>query len=75
MYSFSEKQEATLYRAIIMAGGFTRIAKKSKVILVTTDDAGKKKLTNVDVTEILKNPELDPPVKTNDVIHVPEAFF
>jgi len=71
IYSFSGKGEATLYRAIIMAGGFTPYARKKKVVLITTDDAGEKKRTEFDVSEIIKNPECDPLVKDDDIIHVP----
>jgi hypothetical protein len=57
-----------------MAGGFSPNARKSRVLHMSVDDQGNSKRTSVDVTEILKNPELDPPVKDNDIIHVPEVW-
>jgi beta-lactamase regulating signal transducer with metallopeptidase domain/biopolymer transport protein ExbD len=74
-YSFSAKGRATVYRAIVAAGGFTRLANKSKVIVLTTDDSGKQKRIDVNVSEVLKNPELDPPIRKDDMIIVPETFF
>jgi len=70
-FSFSREERLTLYRAIIKAGGFTRIVNKGKVILITTDDAGMEKRVVVDVSEILKKPELDPVLKAGDIIFVP----
>lgn len=75
-YSFTGENKMTVYRAITKAGGFTRIARK-KVILITTDDDGKERRVEVDVGDIIKkidkNPDLDAPVKANDIIHVPES--
>jgi len=73
-YSFSGEGKMTVYRAVTTAGGFNRIAKK-KVVLRTTNDAGKEKIVQVDVSEAIRNPELDPPIKPNDVIYVPEQPF
>ncbi len=72
-FSFSGEEKMTLYRAIMKAGGFTHIARK-KVMLITTDDAGKERRVEVDVSGILKKPELDPPVKAGDIIFVPESI-
>ena len=65
----------TLLRAICLAGGFTRIANKEKVFLRTTDDAGKPKRVVVNVGEIIKGREFDPPIKPDDIIYVPERFW
>ena len=73
--SFSGKNEMTLYRAIVTAGGFTRIANMKKVVLMTTDDEGNPQRLEVNVSDVIKKPELDPPIKANDRIHVPERFF
>lgn len=77
-YSFTGENEMTVYRAITKAGGFTRIAKR-KVILITTDEQEKRKRVEVDVADIIKkidkNPELDPRIKANDIIHVPESWL
>jgi len=74
--SFSGKNRMTVYRAIISAGGFTPKAAESKVRLTTTDSKGKPVIQFVDVAEIMKkNPGLDPPVKADDIVDVPESFF
>ncbi len=74
-HSFSGQNEMTLYRAVSMAGGFTRIAKMTKVVLMTADEKGNPKREEVDVSEIIKKPELDPLIRANDRIFVPERFF
>ena len=73
--SFSGRNEMTLYRAIVTAGGFTRIAQRKKVVLITTDEEGKPKRLVVNVADIIEKPELDPPIKANDRISVPERFL
>ncbi len=75
-HSFSGKNRLTVYRAIIMAGGFTDKAAESRVRLTTTDGKGKPVIQIIDVSQIMKrNPELDPPVKADDIIFVPESFL
>ncbi len=69
-YCFSEKEPITLLRAIILAGGFTDFADRKRVILLTADDSGKWKRPEVNVSEILDKPELDPAVKPGDLIFV-----
>ena len=77
-FTFTGQNKMTVYRAIIKAGGLTRIAKKT-VILITTDEEGNEKRIEVDVSDIRKriegNPELDPPIKANDIVFVPESWF
>jgi protein involved in polysaccharide export with SLBB domain len=73
-YSFTGENEMTVHRAIIKAGGFTRIASK-KVILLTSDEQGNKKRLEVDVGDIIKNRIPDPLVKADDIIYVRESFL
>lgn len=73
--SFSGQNEMTLYRAISMAGGFTRIAQMGKVILMTTDERNNEKRLEVDVKDIIAGKAPDPPIKANDRIYVDERFF
>jgi len=77
-FTFTGQNKMTVYRAIIKAGGLTRIAKKT-VILITTDEERNEKRIEVDVSDIRKkiaeNPELDPPIKANDIVFVPESFW
>lgn len=73
--SFSGQNEMTLYRAISMAGGFTRIAQMKKVVLLTSDETSNEKRLVVDVSEIIAGKAPDPPIKANDRIYVDERFF
>ncbi len=73
VYTFTGKGQPTLYRAIIMAGGFADYANQRKVVLIRADDGGKRTRTEVDVSETIKNPELDPVVQSDDIIHVPRT--
>ncbi|MDP2897502.1 MAG: polysaccharide biosynthesis/export family protein [bacterium] len=73
--SFSGQNEMTLYRAISMAGGFTRIAQMKKVVLMTTDEKNNEKRLVVDVSDIIDGKAPDPPIKANDRIYVDERFF
>ena len=73
--SFSGQNEMTLYRAISMAGGFTRIAQMKKVVLMTSDENNNEKRLVVDVTDIIAGKAPDPPIKANDRIYVDERFF
>jgi len=73
--SFSGQNEMTLLRAIAMAGGFSRIARKSKVFIFTTDDKGKPKRLEVDAKDIIRGKSPDPPIKANDTIYVGESFW
>ncbi len=75
-HPFSGRNRMTVYRAIIMAGGFAPNASEKKVKLTTTDGKGKQVVQTIDVSDIMRrNPELDPPIKADDIIEVPETFF
>ncbi len=67
----------TLSQVILMADGFTRFAKKSKVRLITTDDAGERTEIEVDVGKILEGGDRgnDPVVKPGDMVIVEEKMI
>jgi protein involved in polysaccharide export with SLBB domain len=73
--AFTGRNKMTLYMAIIMAGDFSKDAKKTNVTLTTTDDEGKEKVVRVDVSDIAKGQAPDPPIKADDKITVWERFF
>lgn len=75
-FSFTGQNKMTVYRAIIKAGGFADNANEKKVRLTTTDDKGRPVIKTINVADIMKKtPALDPQIKANDIIDVPESFF
>lgn len=60
------EQDLTVIKAITMAGGFSKIAAKSKVQIIRMVKGDKK---------ILENVNMDEPILPDDVIVVPESFF
>lgn len=64
--SYKFESDLTVIKAITMAGGFSKIASKSKVQIIRVSD-GKK--------QVFKNVNMDEPVLPDDVIVVPESFF
>lgn len=67
----------TLSQVVLMAEGFTRFARQNKVRLVTTDDAGNKKETIVNVGSILDGGDRgeDPVIKAGDMVIVDEKMI
>lgn len=64
--SYKYELDLTVIKAITMAGGFSKIAAKSKVQIIRVTN-GKK--------HIFENVNMDEPVLPDDVIVVPESFF
>ena len=66
----------TLMELISKAGGFTPVAKKSKVKVIRQAD-GKEEIIMVDTTEITGEGKIakDIPLMPDDIIIVPERFF
>jgi protein involved in polysaccharide export with SLBB domain len=73
--SFSGQNEMTLLRAIAMAGGFNRIAKKSQVFIFRTGENRETARLEVDAKDIIKGKAPDILIKTNDTIYVGERFW
>lgn len=67
----------TLSQVILMADGFTRFAKKTKVRLITTDESGEKTELEVNVGKILDGGDRsgDPVVKPGDMVIVAEKMI
>ncbi len=63
-------EDLTVLRVINAAGGFTEYADKHKVRLLRDG-----KLNIVDVSAILKQPNLDVPLRPGDSIEVPQSFW
>ncbi|MGJ8651407.1 MAG: polysaccharide biosynthesis/export family protein [Opitutaceae bacterium] len=67
----------TLSQVILMADGFTRFARKTKVRLITTDESGEKKEIEVNVGKILDGGDRaeDPVIKPGDMVIVEEKMI
>lgn len=67
----------TLSQVILMADGFTRFAKRSKVRHITSDESGEKVENEVDVGKVLEGGDRsqDPVVKPGDMVIVDEKMI
>jgi protein involved in polysaccharide export with SLBB domain len=67
----------TLSQVILMADGFTRFAKKTKVRLISTDESGEKTEAEVNVGKILDGGDRsnDPVIKPGDMVIVEEKMI
>ena len=64
-----------VYEAILMAGGMSRFADPAGVHLLRNDSAGKKHKIPVNISNIEKGLEVDPPIGDGDIVVVPEKVF
>lgn len=64
------REDMTVYRLIVSAGGFSEFAKKREVVLTREG-----KQTIVDCVKIEQNPELDIPLLPGDNIMIPKSMF
>lgn len=73
---FPPEQPMNLLDAITKAGGFSRLADRSKVKLTRTLPDGTTKSYIIDADDIIKGKSKDQwPLKKDDVIYVPERLF
>lgn len=73
-YDIPSEESVTLLQAIAMAGGFTRLAVKSKVTITRTE--GGKKTFGVDVKSAANDPDTKPfEILPDDTIIVTERIF
>jgi len=73
---FYTDKDITLVEAIIMAGGFTKIASRNRTRIVRMED-GKEKIITVKVDAITKSGKKaqDILIQPEDIIVVPESYF
>ena len=64
--AYKYEHELTVIKAIAMAGGFSKIAAKSKIRIIRKENGQKR---------IFENVNMDEPILPDDVIVVPESFF
>ena len=76
-YSVPAEEWLTISKAIALAGGLTRIAAPSKIMLIRTPQKGKRTTVKIDVSTVLQgSTEVpDPDVEPGDIIFVPESVF
>ncbi len=74
--SFPPEGGLTLLDAIARAGGFSRVADRSKVSITRTDDNGVSTTFTVDAGRLIGGASANLyQLQVNDVINVPEKFF
>jgi hypothetical protein len=64
-----------VYEAILMAGGMSRFGDPARVHLLRNDSEGKKHKIPVNILNIEKGLEVDPPIGDGDIVVVPEKVF
>jgi polysaccharide export outer membrane protein len=73
---FPNERGLTLLEAIARAGGFNRLADRSKVSITRTDDNGNTTTFTVDAVRMIGGrSDTQIPLQVNDVINVPEKFL
>lgn len=73
---FPQEQGMTLIGAITRAGGFTRLADKTKVMLTRRMPDGQLKTFKIDATDIIEGKTQDLwPLQIDDSIYVPERIL
>lgn len=75
-YTIPPNQPMSLLHAVSLAGGFSELAARSRVLIVRNDH-GTERVIKIDVTDLLagKQGSLDVPLKPGDVITVPQSRF
>ncbi len=73
---FPPERGLTLIEAVARAGGFSRLADKSKVRIIRTDDQGNNTTYTINVDRLINGRSASSwPLQVDDVIEVPEGFF
>ncbi len=73
---FPPERGLTLIEAVARAGGFSRLADKSKVRIIRTDDKGVNTTYTINVDRLIDGRSASSwPLQVDDVIEVPEKFL
>lgn len=72
--TFSYEENMNLVQAITLAGGFTPLAKETRVSVTRKVD-GKEIVFVVDVQKIVKNKSSNVPLQAGDIVYIPERVF
>ncbi|MCX7704408.1 MAG: SLBB domain-containing protein, partial [Planctomycetota bacterium] len=73
-YNIGEGTE-TLTKIIAQAGGLTRIAARSSIRVLRSEEEGRLKIIRIDIEAVFEGKLMDPQLKEGDVIYVPESLF
>lgn len=73
---FPPERGLTLIEAVARAGGFSRLADKTKVRIVRTDDKGVNTTYTINVDRLIDGRSVSNwPLQVNDIVEVPERFL
>ncbi|MCK5808204.1 polysaccharide export protein [bacterium] len=72
---FPMLDKMSVVEAISLAGGFTRYADITRVIITRKSEAGKEKRYNIDIEKIVKGKQQNFYLQTGDIVFVTERFF
>lgn len=72
---FPMLDQMSVVEAITLAGGFTRYADTTRVIVTRKSRAGKENRYNIDIEKIVKGKQENFYLKTGDIVFVTERFF
>ncbi|MBW2261682.1 MAG: polysaccharide biosynthesis/export family protein [Deltaproteobacteria bacterium] len=72
--TFSYEEDMSVVHAITLAGGFTPLAKESRVS-ITRKVEGKEIVFVVDMQKIVKNKSTNVPLQAGDIVYIPERIF
>jgi len=73
---FPPERGLTLLEAIARAGGFSRLADRSKVVITRTDEKGVSTTFTVNAEKLIGGKSANLwPLQVDDVVHVPENIF
>jgi polysaccharide export outer membrane protein len=72
--TFSYQEDMSVVQAITLAGGFTPLAKETRVSVTRKTDEGEIVFV-VDVKKIIGNKSSNVPLQAGDIVYVPERVF
>jgi polysaccharide export outer membrane protein len=72
--SFAYRENLTILQAVILAGGFTTLAARGRVLITRTTDQGEQKL-RVSVSAVSRGEAENILLQPGDLVFVPEAIF
>ncbi len=72
---FSMLDKMSVVEAISLAGGFTRFADITRIIITRKSENGKEKRYNIDIEKIIKGKQQNFYLQTGDIVFVTERFF
>lgn len=72
--AFAYEDDINILRVIILAGGFTKLAAKNRVLVTRRSDKGDEQII-VPVEDVGRGEVANVPLKPGDIVFVPESIF